>query len=133
MTLSRILAGAALAASIATGAFAADCTRPTAPSVMDGKTATRAQMGETHAAIKAFMAENEKFLACVDEDAAQKKSAVNADSALDDKAKKTKLAAIDQSAAVRHNAAVEDMETVAGKFNQAIRDYKAANPAPATE
>lgn len=131
MKLSRTLAGAVLAAGFATAALADDCARPTAPSVVDGKTATDQQMGETHKAIKAFMASTEQFIACVDKGADADKAAVAADKSLDEKAKKIKLNAIEQSAATRHNAAVEDMESVAAQFNQAIRDYKAAKAAAA--
>lgn len=129
MKLSRILAGAVLAASFATAALADDCTRPTAPSIVDGKTATEQQMGETHQAVKAFMASTDQFIACVDQGGVTDKAAVNADKSLDDKARKIKLNTIEQSVTTRHNAAVEEMESVAAQFNQAIRDWKAAKTA----
>lgn len=128
MKLSAILASAALAASFATAAMADDCTRATAPSAIDGKTATQEQMGETHQAVKGYMASTETFLTCINKGADAEKAAVNADTSLDDKAKKAKINAIEQSVATRHNAAVSEMEGVAGSFNKAIKDFKAAQP-----
>ncbi|MDA5194936.1 hypothetical protein [Govanella unica] len=126
MKLFTTLAGAVLAASFVTSAMAAECSRPTAPSVVDGKSASQEQMGETHQAVKAYIASTDAFLSCIKTGADEEKAAVTNDKSLDDKARKTKLNGIEQSLATRHNAAVEDMEGVAAKFNTAIREYKAA-------
>ena len=111
----RTLTSFALAA-LACGAFAASaCESPTMIKVPDGKTATMDQLLAAQAEVKAYMAAMETYIACVDGELdAQGETAP-------DEFKSMMLA--------RHNAAYDEMQSVATAFNDQIRAYKAANPA----
>jgi len=98
--------------TLANTTFAA-CDRPEAPTLPDGKSASKEQMIEGQQAVKAFMGSNEAYLECLTKVA---QDAVETDS---EEQKQARLA--------EYNASVEAMQTVASGFNQAIKDYKQAN------
>jgi hypothetical protein len=94
----------------ATSAFAA-CDYPPEISVPDGSQATEDEMLAAQKAVKAYMAEMEAYLKCLDDESAT----------LGD-------AETDEQRAMhvqRHNAAIDAMENVANNFNDQIRAYKA--------
>ena len=108
-----------LVAAIASGyGFAAAACEPPAPVPMpDGATATRDQMLAAQAQVHAYQAAMTEFLACIDsEQQAEGEQAPDEFKAL----------MVD-----RHNAAVAEMEGVAAAFNDQLRAFRAANPAPA--
>jgi hypothetical protein len=99
------------------GFAAAACDNPAAVAMPDGKTATRDQMLAAQAEVKAYQAAMNTFLACIDSDLeAQGEQAPEDFKAL---------------MVARHNAAVSEMEGVAAAFNDQLKAYRAANPAPA--
>lgn len=109
-----------LVTAIATGcAFAATaCENPTAIVIPDGKSSTMDQMLAAQAQVKAYQTAMAEFLACIDSDLeAQGEQAP-------DEFKSLMVS--------RHNAAVAEMEGVAAAFNDQIKAYRAANPAPAS-
>jgi hypothetical protein len=96
---------------------AAACENPALIPIPDGKTSTLEQMLAAQKDVKAYQAKMNDYLACVDAEAAtQGEQAPNEYKAL---------------MVNRHNAAVAEMEGVAAAFNDQIKAYKAANPAPA--
>jgi hypothetical protein len=96
---------------------AAACENPALVSIPDGKTSTLEQMLAAQKDVKAYQAKMNDYLACVDAEAeTQGEQAPNEYKAL---------------MVNRHNAAVAEMEGVAAAFNDQIKAYKAANPAPA--
>ncbi len=108
-----------LATAIASGyAFAAAaCENPAAIVIPDGKSSTMEQMLAAQAQVKAYQAAMTEFLACIDSDLeAQGEKAPEEFKSL---------------MVSRHNAAVAEMEGVAAAFNDQIKAYRAANPAPA--
>lgn len=108
-----------LATTIASGyAFAAAaCENPAAIVIPDGKSSTMEQMLAAQAQVKAYQAAMTEFLACIDSDLeAQGEKAPEEFKSL---------------MVSRHNAAVAEMEGVAAAFNDQIKAYRAANPAPA--
>jgi hypothetical protein len=108
-----------LAAAIASGYgfAAAACENPAAVSIPDGKASTMDQMLAAQAQVKAYQAAMTEFLACIDSELeAQGEQAPEEFKSL---------------MVSRHNAAVAEMEGVAAAFNDQIKAYRAANPAPA--
>jgi hypothetical protein len=107
-------------AAAITGCFAfaaAACENPAVVPIPDGKASTLEQMLAAQKDVKAYQAKMNDYLACVDaEAAAQGEQAPGEYKAL---------------MVNRHNAAVAEMEGVAAAFNDQIKAYKAANPAPA--
>jgi hypothetical protein len=106
---------AAIAGAIGFSAIA--CENPAVVSIPDGKSSTMDQMLAAQAQVKAYQAAMTEFLACVDSELeAQGEQAPEEFKSL---------------MVSRHNAAVAEMEGVAAAFNDQIKAYRAANPAPA--
>jgi hypothetical protein len=114
----RMLTCGSLAAVAGCFAFAAmACENPPLVSIPDGKKSTLEQMLAGQKDVKAYQAKMNEYLACID---------AEADTQGDKAPKEYKALMVN-----RHNAAVAEMEGVAAAFNDQIKAYKAANPAPA--
>lgn len=103
-------------------AFAAQatCIYPRPPESMpDGATATYEQMVEAQKAVKQFDADIAAYNACL----AMELQSLLADPALDD-ARKAELEAMQVK---KNNAAVDEAQAVADRFNEQLRAYKAAS------
>lgn len=112
MSRLALLLSTIVAATLATQA-SAECTKPQAVDVPDGKTASLDQMLEAQSAVRGYLADMEEFLACVnDEIEAQP----------EETPQEVTTALID-----RHNAAVTEMESVAARFNEQRVAYQQAN------
>lgn len=98
------------------GVAAAACENPPAVVIPDGKTSTMQQMLAAQAEVKAYQAAMNEFLACID-------SELEAEGELAPEEFKSLMVS-------RHNVAVAEMEGVAAAFNDQIKAYRAANPAP---
>jgi hypothetical protein len=90
---------------------AAACDRPSAPTLPDGETSDLEAMVAGQKAVKAYVAETESYLECLN---AESEAAAETDTP------EQQLARIDE-----HNNAVDEMEALADKFNEEIREYKA--------
>jgi len=104
---STLILGLMLASSLAL----AECDRPTAPALPDGETADLQTMVDGQKAVKSYVAEAEAYLDCINAETAAAGEGANPDE---------QLARIE-----KHNAVVDEMETVAAAFNEEIREYKA--------
>ena len=62
--MKRVIAAAALAAVLASPAFA-DCSKPPSPNIPDGKKATQAQMLAAQQAVADFQTATESYLNCL--------------------------------------------------------------------
>jgi hypothetical protein len=91
------------------------CDYPTRIGIPDGSTSSEAEMVAGQQAVKGYMAAMEEYLECIDEESGD----VDGD---DDAAKEQRTILIS-----KHNAAVDEMESVADSFNQEIGAYKRAN------
>jgi predicted dinucleotide-binding enzyme len=107
----------------ATPALAQDCEQPETPSIPDGATSAMEDMLAGQKAVKAFQAANIDYLACVEKAMAAAETAAK-DAGNDDKAAAQKSYT---DLLETYNAAVSTEEEVAGQFNTAIREYKAAS------
>ncbi len=97
--------------ALATGLFAlpalADCTTPVAPSkVPDGATAPEAEMVAAMQTLKRYDTDVNTYVKC-----------------LEFEAKQNRLSKEEQ--ARRHNAAMDSLTSVAAKFNEQVRVFKA--------
>jgi hypothetical protein len=106
-----------LALILGGGAFAAAaCETPSMIPIPDGKTATMEQLLAAQGDVKTYMAAMNDYLACIDSEAEAK----------GEDAPEQYQAMM----ATRHNAAVTEMESVAAAFNDQVKAFRAANPAP---
>ena len=95
---------------------AAACEAPSPVTMPDGATSTRDQMLAAQAQVKAYQAAMNEFVACLDSEA---------DAQGDQAPAEFKSLMVE-----RHNTAVTEMEAVAAAFNEQLRAFRAANPAP---
>jgi len=109
-----------LAGLLAAVAANADCSYPRAPSGLpDGATATQEEMVGGMKTIKEYNAKVTAYLSCLDMEMNSRIEAAGADAPADQ---------IEQIKAIhtkRHNAAVEELEANAARFNEQVKVYKA--------
>ena len=108
-------------ALLAAGAAQAACIYPRAPeNIPDGRTATFDQMVAAQKAVKQFDADIAAYNACL----TMELEALMADPGIDE-ARKAELAEMQVK---KNNAAVDEAQSVADRFNEQLRAYKEANP-----
>ena len=88
---------------VATHAFGADCSLPSAPAVPNGASASMDEMKSAQDAVKKYMVDTDDFLKCLDFS-----HSASADS--------------------KHNEAVSQMQKLAAAFNDQLKAYKSAHP-----
>ena len=98
---------------------AAACEAPSPVTMPDGSKATRDEMLAAQAKVKEYQAAMNEFVACIDSEG--------------DAAGEQAPAEFKSLIVERHNAAVTEMEGVAAAFNEQLRAFRAANPAPASK
>lgn len=114
MTIARIVF-ATFAVLLLPAAHA--CDYPQRVDIPNGATATKDQMIEGQRSVKAFMAAMEEYLDCIETEENETLASMP-DISEDEKA--NRYAALTK----KHNAAIDDMELVAARFNEAVRAYK---------
>ena len=114
-TTSRIAIACALV-FFSTAAFA--CDYPKRAKLPIGATATTEEMLAGQKSVKAYMAAMEEYLACIDTE--EKDAVATLVDSSDDE-----LARRDAAITKKYNAAVEEMEIIAARFNEEVRAYKA--------
>ncbi|MBS0365423.1 MAG: hypothetical protein JSR67_06330 [Proteobacteria bacterium] len=118
--MKALLPTAAALALFAAAAAHADCTYPTAPDkIPDGATATLEQMVEGQKAVKAYDKAINDYVACVDKDVDDRIAAAG------DKLKPEQKADMQKVAAQKHNAAIDQDQELAARFNEQIKVFKA--------
>jgi len=109
---------------VSTYAAAGDCVNPEMPAIPDGASSTMEQMIASQKAVKAFQAANIAYMACVEPMLTAAGAELKAASGDEKAAAQTNYDEVETT----YNNAVSVEEEVAGEFNAAIREYKAANP-----
>jgi hypothetical protein len=110
----------AMAFAAATASAYADCPYPQAPTkIPDGATATLDEMVAGQKAVNAYQKAINDYNACIDkdlEDALAKGG---------DKLKPEQKADMQRVEAQKHNAAVDQLQAIADRFNEQVKVYKA--------
>lgn len=118
MRISKTLTAVAVSLLCAASAFA-DCTYPKKPSdPPDGSKATKEQMIAAQQATKQFNLDVETYLACLDKETDAMVTALGQD------AKPEQIQQVKSKQAMKHNAAVDDLQQHADAFNKQLRAYK---------
>src|SRR5262245_56189713 len=117
----RIVSSSIAALLLAAGSVsAAECVYPKPPAnTPDGATATQDQMVDGMKAVKEYNAQVTTYLECLEAEKNARIEAAGADAPADQ---------IEQIKAIhnkRHNAAVEELEAHAARFNEQVKTYKA--------
>jgi hypothetical protein len=115
MRMTRLILFALLALSYR--AAQAECAYPQAPTtVPDGKKATETEMLEAMSAYKKYDADVTAYIACLDEETKARLKEGGATS---------QMIELKTLQLRKQNAAVDELQTKAHKFNEQVRAYKA--------
>ncbi len=116
---TRIAAALVLAGMLTSGMAAAECLYPKAPgTIPDGKTASEQDMLEGMRAVKEYNAQVTAYLSCLDLQMQTDISNAGSD------APAATIAQIKAINAKRHNAAIEELEAHAARFNEQVKEFK---------
>lgn len=116
----QILSSVLLTGLLASGFAQAECIYPKAPASMpDGATATEQEMIDGMKAVKEYNSQVTAYLNCLDMEMQSRIDAAGAEAPPD------QIAQIKAIQAKRHNAAVEELEAHANRFNEQVKVYKA--------
>ncbi|MEY2721668.1 MAG: hypothetical protein ACO32H_08490 [Steroidobacteraceae bacterium] len=119
--MKTLLSLALIAASVAAGPAFAACTYPKAPDkIPDGNTATLDEMLAAQRAVKAFDAAITAYQGCLEQ---ENNSALAANPEMTEEQKAERLKILGQ----KQNAAVDDAQALADRFNAQIRVYREKN------
>jgi hypothetical protein len=111
-----------IAASLSTAAYA-DCTYPRPPAKLpDGATATRDEMVAANKQVKQYNTDMTAYLDCLKGEYDGTTAKLPADAT--EEAKKQ----LAEKYAQKNDAAVEEVSSVAARFNEQLRVFKAKNP-----
>ncbi len=109
------IASAALLLSLSFPVIACDYPEPA--DVPNGSTATRDEMLAGQQAVKDFIAAMEEYLACIE---AEEQETLETLTDISDEERVNRERAL----TMKHNAAVEEMELIAARFNEEVRVYR---------
>jgi hypothetical protein len=116
----KALFALACAAALATGVARADCTYPAAPDKLpDGSTATLEQMLDGQKQVKTYDKAINDYVACID------KQLDEAIAKAGDSIKPEKKADMQKVETQKHNAAIDELQNVADRFNEQVKVFKA--------
>jgi hypothetical protein len=114
------ITGTLLAGLLAAAAASAECSYPRAPSGLpDGATASEEEMVNGMKAIKEYNNQVTAYLNCLETEMNTRIESVGPDASPEQ---------VEQIKAIhtkRHNAAVEELENIAARFNEQVKVYKA--------
>jgi len=117
--IKTIITGTLLAC-LAAATASADCSYPKSPTGLpDGGTATQEEMLGGMKAIKEYNAQVTTYLECLESEMNTRIEAAGPDAPADQ---------VEQIKAIhnkRHNAAVEELESTAARFNEQVKVFKA--------
>lgn len=116
----KMLLATAAVAVLATGTAYADCAYPAAPDkIPDGATATLDEMLAGQKAVNVYNKAVNDYVACIDkqlDDNIAKQG---------DKLKPQQKTEMQRMEAQKHNAAIDQLQSIADRFNEQIKVYKA--------
>ena len=110
----------ALVAALYAGPALADCPYPAAPDKLpDGATATLEEMLAGQKTVKEYQQKITDYTACIDKDVDEQIAKAG------DKLKPEQKTDMQRIAAQKHNAAVDQAQAIADRFNEQVKVYKA--------
>jgi hypothetical protein len=115
----KLVLATALLAALSTVPVMADCTYPKAPGkIPDGNTATLEEMVTVKKVVEQYNKDMEAYLSCIkleyDDAVARQGESMTPE----------QKQQVEQRNAQKNNAAVDELKTVADRFNEQVRAYK---------
>jgi pyruvoyl-dependent arginine decarboxylase (PvlArgDC) len=122
----KVLFAIAVTASLSAGVAYADCSYPPPPDHLpDGNTATLQEMVEAQKAVKEYDKAINAYVACIQlesKDAIGKIARPGETPTTDQKKAMDDMARVEVQ---KHNAAIDQLQSVADRFNEQVKVYKA--------
>jgi len=116
----KALVAIAFAAALSAGTAWADCPYPAAPTNLpDGRTATLEEMVAGQKAVKEYDAAIKSYVDCIDKELDDNIAKAG------DSLKPQQKADMQHVEAQKHNAAIDQLQSVADRFNEQVKAYKA--------
>jgi hypothetical protein len=116
----KALLAIAFMAALGSGAAYAECPYPTAPaSLPDGRTATMEEMVAGQKAVKEYDTAIKTYVDCID------KELDDSIAKAGDQLKPQQKADMQKVEAQKHNAAIDQLQAVADRFNEQVKVFKA--------
>lgn len=120
--MKTLVAAAALTAALVAGPLHAACSYPKSPSsIPDGSTATMDQMLAAKKDVDQYNKDMTAYLDCIK---LEHSDAVAQGASMSEDQKKE----LEKRQVQKHNAAIDELEGVAGRFNEQVKAYKVKNP-----
>jgi hypothetical protein len=116
----KVMLAMAFTAALGAAPAFADCAYPPAPEkIPDGATATLEEMLAGQKAVKAYQTAINEYTACIDKDLDEQIAKAG------EKLKPEQKTDMMRIEAQKHNAAVDQAQAVADRFNEQVKVYKA--------
>jgi len=124
----KVFIAIASTAVLSAGTAYADCSYPAPPDhIPDGNTATLPEMVEAQKAVKEYDKAINAYVACIQ---LERNDAVGKIAKPGDKPTAEQKKAMDDMERVevqKHNAAIDQLQSIADRFNEQVKVYKAKN------
>lgn len=116
----KVLRAIAVTAALSAGTAYAECPYPPAPSNLpDGRTATLEEMVAGQKLVKEYDAAIKSYVDCID------KELDDSIAKAGDQLKPQQKADMQKVEAQKHNAAIDQLQSVADRFNEQVKAFKA--------
>jgi phage-related tail protein len=116
----KALTALALTAALSAGAAYADCPYPTAPDKLpDGQSATLDEMVAGQKSVKAYDKAINDYVGCIDKEVADQIAKAG------DSLKPEQKADMQKVETQKHNAAIDQLQQIADRFNEQVKVFKA--------
>jgi hypothetical protein len=118
--MKLVLAMTLTATALVAGPVYADCSYPAAPAKLpDGASATLEEMIAGQKAVKEYDTAIKGYVDCIDKELDDKIASAG------DKLKPEQKSDMQKVEAQKHNAAIDQLQSVADRFNEQVKVYKA--------
>jgi phage-related tail protein len=116
----KALTALALTAALSAGAAYADCPYPPAPDKLpDGQSATLEEMVAGQKSVKAYDKAINDYVGCIDKEVADQIAKAG------DSLKPEQKADMQKVETQKHNAAIDQLQQIADRFNEQVKVFKA--------
>jgi hypothetical protein len=116
----KVLLAIAFTAALAVGTAYAECPYPAAPANLpDGRTATMEEMVAGQKSVKEYDAAIKTYVDCIDKELDESVAKAG------DQLKPQQKSDMQKVEAQKHNAAIDQLQSVVDRFNEQIKIYKA--------
>lgn len=124
----KALSGLALTAALAAGSVYADCSYPAPPAKLpDGNTATMEEMVAGQKAVKEYDKAINAYISCIQLERSDKVKEVSKSGSKPSPEQQKALDDMERMEVQKHNAAVDQLQSVADRFNEQVKVYKSKN------